>query len=707
MRRRIPWGRVPLLFPVLALCGGILASRALGFGYVSLFGGLGLVTLSVVIALLFHRQPGRLVPALSSVLLLLTVFLAGGAYAGWRHPLNQSNHFSYHEPKEGPSLLVGRIVTIRPGEKRLSLELKILSVGDTLRKKTTGKLLAYLPPDERAAALSVGQTILAEAAVQRVPPPLNPEVFDYAGYLANQNIFHRLYLNDPGSWTLLDGRANSLMAYAENTRNAWLNSLRPYLAGNNLAVAAALIMGKRDLLDSEVKSAYADTGAIHVLAVSGLHVGILALIVAQLLRLIFPPRRIFFLLRSGVTVIVVWYFALLVGLSPSVQRAALMVSVVLLGKALGRSNHIFNLLAIAALMMLLADPKQLFQVGFQLSFTAVSGIALFARWLDRLVYAPGLLLRRVWSAISVSTGAQLGTLPLSLFYFRQFPVFFMISGTLVVVFAYLALGLGLLHGFLAGLGLTGWWLWPTGNLLNGVIEVQNAFIFYCSRLPGATLRLTHFGAFSALGLASLIGGGAYLIFRPSHRVRWGVLVVSALLFGSWALYPRPRPDPPQFTIYHLRRATLIDVFDGQSGQAVGDSLAATQLEYSVLPLRNRLDYTPGPALPLTAKDTVAGLVAVSFPLVQLADTRILVLAGGQPAVPEVPDGVDLILVSNSFKPKDFPLLSGDLPPVVIDGSNPPYLFDAWRERVATVHITAEQGAYRHFFSRGGVAGKAN
>ncbi len=691
-RPPIPWATVPLLLPVAALATGIALAAGLDYGYRGIF--LGAVVLGCLGGLALHLRP-RLsprIPALSSCFLLLGIGAFGGWYAGERHPPTMPDHLA--RVYRSGDLVAGEVLTLRSGEKRSTSEIYVTAVlHDSLPLPARGKLMAYLQgPEPR-----VGDRILLAAPVDTLAGPLNPAAFDYAAYLAGQNVFHRCFA-DSLEWAVTGTRAGfSLAALGERSRAAWFASLEPYLSGDELAVAAALIMGKRDLLGSEVKSAYADTGAIHVLAVSGLHVGILALLVMQILRLLLPPRPLWMALRTGVTILLVWYFALITGLSASVQRAALMVTVVLVGKQLHRSNNIFNLLAIAALVMLVVEPKQLFQVGFQLSFTAVAGIALFARPLQRLVYLPGKL-HLAWDAVSVATAAQLGTLPLSLFYFGQFPVYFLLSGTLVIVFAYLVLGLGLLHGFLAAIGISGGGLWPTGTALRYVVEVQNAFIFYCRKLPGATLELTGFGIASVIGLFALIACLAYLAFRPSHRARWAVLVISTVLSGWWLLRPALAPPPAQFTIYHIPRASAIDVFDGRRGISLGDSLSPDQLAYNVAPLRDLLGVADSEELDFR-KDTTLAAAAIGYPLLRLLDQRVLVLDGKDPlpASAELPE-VDLILVRNGFRPD---CLTGNLPDarIVVDGSNPPWVARSWKEIAPGAHLTAERGAYAYRLER--------
>ena len=687
-RKPIPWGAAPLLLPTLSFACGIAVHARLDYGYGSAFAGVaGTLLLASVLWHLRPRPPRYAGPA--GLLLLAAIFAGGAWYAGARHPLNRADHFSRFAGES--AVLAGRVLDLRPAGERTAATLDIEAVGrDSLAYAATGKLLAYLGG---ADSLRPGQRIVLVTPPARVPPPLNPGVFDYAAYLAGQSVYHRAYA-DSAQWRVVPGVTPfRLGLLGERSRAAWFASLTPYLDGDDLAVAAALIMGKRDLLGTEVRSAYADTGAIHVLAVSGLHVGIMALLVMQVLGWLLPRGRAAFAVRSAVTVAAVWYFALVTGLSPSVQRAALMVTVVLVGKSLHRRNSIYNLLAIAALAMLVVEPKQLFQVGFQLSFAAVLGIALFARRIQRLLPLPGRW-RMLWDAVSVSTAAQLGTLPFSLYYFGQFPVYFLLSGTLVIVFAYAVLGLGLLHGLLALTGVpaaTG----ATGTLLGLVVGLQNAFIRFCQALPGATVTFDRFGLASALGLTLLIAVLAYLAYRPSHRGRWACLAVAGTLCTFWLLRPLLAPLPRQFTVYHLPRLSLIDVYDGARGRSVGDTVPPATLGYQVEPARK------GIAAAFSAphgfdRDTSDGPLAVAYPLLRLLNRRVLVLDGDGPSLiptdsfPEV----DLVLVRNGYRSGSLPPALAPLP-IVVDGSSPPYVTRDWRAAYPEAHVTAYDGAYRY------------
>ncbi|MEO0734373.1 MAG: ComEC/Rec2 family competence protein, partial [Bacteroidota bacterium] len=385
-----------------------------------------------------------------------------------------------------------------------------------------------------------------------------------------------------------------------------------------------------------------------------------------------------------ISTLAVWVFALVSGLSTSVFRAAIMFTVVALAGLGKRRIDIFNTLAVAALIILWGEPQELFQVGFQLSFTAIIGIVLFTRLLEKLVYWPTRILRSGWSAMAASTGAQLGTLPLSLYHFGRFPTYFLLSGTVVILSAFAAMFSGLLHGLVAltlpALG------WVTGALLGGIIRLQNAFIFFFQGLPGALLAINHFGWQPALLLTVAIGAIAVgWRWRKGSAFLLSGLALAACIF--WARSQVPGKDRAgSLLVYHVSRGTLIDVVEADGrALAYGTEPDAADLPWTAGPRREALGYQPEVTYPLTGTDT----------LLTFGNHRLFVLNGDAPAT-VVPNEATHVLVINGFRPEALPELPTRVI-LVVDGSNPYYRYAAWRalgeERDIEVWVTGEDGAF--------------
>lgn len=698
------WGTVPVVPVVLALIFGILSADWLGFtapiywlAACCIFAFFALLTLA-------WRTPSRWLPVLGSGLILLSVF----SFGAWRFNTSylpaKEHFFAKHWEKN--DLLSGTVESLKPGRSRMRAEVKLSHIfrDSSGQLPVIGKMLVYLPPDEQTADLKTGDKIVFNAEPDTISPPLNPGVFDFKAYSARRGIHHQVFLRAAADWRVVAGSGSGIYARAQGWRRAWFKTFQRHLKGDQLAVAAALVIGQRDLITEEVKSAYTETGAVHVLAVSGLHVGIIFMILTFFLERVLRLDRT----KVGrvavilISVLCIWAFAMISGLSASVQRAAIMFSLLAVGRIAFRKIHVFNTLSVAALGMLIYQPSQLFHVGFQLSFMAITGIVAFTNHLDRLVYLPGLVARKSWSAISASTGAQLGTLPLSLLYFKQFPAYFLISGTLVIVFAFATMFLGLLHGFTAGLLGVPVLANATGWLLSSVVELQNALIFFFRKLPGALIELRFFDALSSLLLALSIGClGAFLRWRKRGFLLVGSVLL--VLMFIWAQTQVQGPDKGnELTVFHVSRGTLIDLTAAGEAWSLGEQPQVKDLDFSAGPLRKSLGYTPEVTFPFTpGTDTslTAG-IQLRFPYFTFGDSHWAVLDGKTKEQPKLSfDGLTHLLIVNDFRPKRMPTLPPGQPLlIVLDGSIPFYRWADWREAAVEsgwrLHITGEDGAYQ-------------
>lgn len=698
------WGTVPVVPLVLALICGILTADWLGFTSPLLWLGITVSAALGALLTVVRRAPARWWSVLGSGLILVSLF----SFGAWRfndvHLPVKENFFAKHLEKY--DFLSGTVENLKPGRSRMRAEVKLRHIfrDSSGHLPISGKLLVYLPPDEQTARLKIGDDIVFKAEPNAIPPPLNPGVFDFRAYTARRGIHHQVFLQTATDWRIVKGSRNGIYARAQGWRRAWFKTFQDHLSGDELAVASALVIGQRDLITEEVKSAYTDTGAVHVLAVSGLHVGIIFMILTFFLEraLRLDRTKVGRVAVILISVLCIWAFAFVSGLSASVQRAAIMFSLLAIGRIAFRKAHVFNTLAAAAIGMLIYHPSQLFHVGFQLSFMAIIGIVAFTNYLDRLVYLPGLVARKAWSAISASTGAQLGTLPLALLYFKQFPAYFMISGTLVIVFAFATMFLGLLHGFTAGVLSISLLANGTGWLLSSVVELQNALIFFFRKLPGALIELRFFDGFSSLLLALSIGAlGAFLRWRKRGFLLAGGTFL--LLMFIWARTQVPGTDKGNgLTVFHVSRGTLIDLISKDRAWSLGEQPQVKDLGFSAGPLRKSLGYSPEATFVLSPgiDTSLTSEFSISFPYFTFGDSHWAVLDGKSKVLPELNfDGLTHLLVVNDFRPKRMPVLPvGQELLIILDGSIPFYRWEDWRARAEELgwrlHVTGEDGSYR-------------
>lgn len=352
---------------------------------------------------------------------------------------------------------------------------------DSLEWEVQGGLLLYLEKSDTAAALTPGNQIVIPAA--RLRPPFesrNPFAFSYRSHLAKRHIHFQAKLNTE-TWNLHERRASkSVNAQALRLRNYAVTQLYRYLKGPQQApFAAALLLGDRSGLDPDLVKAYAASGAIHVLAVSGLHVGILYMLLNWVFKSLLRLRRWRALFA---TLVFLWLYALVTGLPPSVSRACTMFSLIAIARELKRDALVYNTIATAAFVLLWLRPGLLHETGFQLSFAAVLGIIYIQPKIYALLYFKYKPASWLWELSSVSMAAQLFTFPLSIYYFNQFPNYFLLSNFIVIPAAAPLLLASMLLLLVSPLP---WLAEKLGWLLGKGFDLINQLILGIEALPGS------------------------------------------------------------------------------------------------------------------------------------------------------------------------------------------------------------------------------
>ena len=317
----------------------------------------------------------------------------------------------------------------------------VAEVQGTSGSKLRGKALVYLSLDSLANTLKSGDVLVAYCRPQPVRMNGNPGEFNYPRFLRFKGIYHQAFV-PTGHWKKLPGHSGlNLRNRFEHLRDHLLDIYRQAgLTDQEFAVAAALTLGHKDNLDRATINHYSGSGAMHVLAVSGLHVGMIYLILNFVVMRLVPNKK-WEKHRLIALVGMLFAYAAISGLSASVLRATVMFSFVAVGRILGRHTSIYNTLAASALVLLVFSPYMVMEVGFQLSYLAVVGIVSIQPWLFNLVEVRNGLLDRVWQITCVSIAAQIITFPVGLLYFHQFPLLFMVSNLVVIPGAMLILAL--------------------------------------------------------------------------------------------------------------------------------------------------------------------------------------------------------------------------------------------------------------------------
>ena len=433
----------------------------------------------------------------------------------------------------------------------------IISFND---QETSGQLMVNIKRDSLSKPLDVDAVLHTSAKLKGIQKPLNPHQFNYSKYLELKQVYHQLHLKQSELF-LISNSKTSIYGYADQLRNTINQKLIAVgFKDNVLSIMNALLLGQRQTIDKSIYNNYVNSGTIHILAVSGLHVGILMLILNFLLK----PLLYFkfgHTLRPSIIVILLWSFAIIAGLSPSVTRAVMMFSIISIAMHLKRPTSIYNTLTISAFFILLVQPTFLFEVGFQMSYLAVLGIVSIQPMLYKLWQPKYWIIDQPWQIFTVTIAAQIGVVPISLYYFHQFPGLFFISNLVVIPFLGLILGIGLLVIFLALVNALPDILVQAYSF---IIDSLNRFIAWVAQFEDFLFRDIPFTILQVLCSYFIIIG--FVQVYKYRNFKWiTISLIGIICFQGISFYNANKTKDDAFIVFNKSRYSII-------GQKQSDAL---------------------------------------------------------------------------------------------------------------------------------------
>ncbi|MEM9022217.1 MAG: ComEC/Rec2 family competence protein [Bacteroidota bacterium] len=571
---------------------------------------------------------------------------------------------------------------------------------DSTWTSTVGRVLLYFQKDSVPLDLHYGDRLLVTTSLDTIPPPQNPAEFDYRQYLGFHQVSHRGFVRN-GNWTRWQkGAGSAWFAMVYRTRNYLLNAFRDYgLSGQELAVASALVLGYKEELDQELSTAYASAGAMHVLAVSGLHVGIIFLVLNQVLFFLTRWRG-GVVLKAVLLILALWLYAFLTGMSPSVMRATTMFSFIIIGQAMKRSANIYNTLAASALLLLLINPFMIMQVGFQLSYLAVLGIVYLQPIIYQWFEVHNWLLDKVWAITAVSLSAQIATFPLGLLYFHQFPSYFLFSNLIVIpaatVILYLGIALLLLSPFeVVAQGLA--------VVLDKVIHALNRIMQFMEHWPyaivdGIAITISETWLIYA-AMALLL---AYLAIPRLVYLKWMLGTVLLLSFLQGVEHYR-QDRQRMVVVYHVRNALAVDFIHGTEHAFLADSTLLASESRMLFHIKHywwELGLRAPHLLPsMEARVEVEPMVHRSGPFVQFGPQRMALVGPeweGRQHQHRLPCELAVITGNPRLSLAELTQVLA-LEEVVIDATNRPWRVAEWVAEADSLnipcHAVARDGAF--------------
>ncbi|PIV92906.1 MAG: competence protein [Flavobacteriaceae bacterium CG17_big_fil_post_rev_8_21_14_2_50_33_15] len=553
----------------------------------------------------------------------------------------------------------------------------ILNVDDTI---VSGKSILNVKKDSLNKPFSVDEIFITKTDFKKVFPLLNPGQFNYKLYLEKQYIYHQLFLTNKEAFKV-NTTQKTVFGIANKVREHLNLKLNPYSFNPDvLAIINAILLGQRQNLSEDVYSNYANAGAIHILAISGLHIGIILLFLKTFFKPIERLKHGLYI-KTILIVLILWCFAIIAGLSASVTRAVTMFSIVAIGMHLKRPTNIYNTLAISMFVLLLFKPLFLFDVGFQLSYLAVFGIVSLDPYLYKLWIPKNKLIKTYWHTLTVTISAQLGIIPISIYYFHQFPGLFFVSNLLIIPVLGFILGLGILVIILAVLNALPAILVDTFTLL---IDLMNATVAWISQQETFLFKNIPFSfLFVIASYIFIISLVRYCIKRSYKRLFW--LLISIIIGQSALIYTRLQSPKNQFLIFHKSRNSLL-------GSVHGRNMSIAQPLDSITENENRIitDYFVKNHLKKLQKDSISQVYLIGNKTLLVIDSL-----GVYHAKTFKPN---YILLRNSPKINLSRLIETLNPEMIIaDGSNYKTYVERWKKTCLKTkipfHQTSEKGAF--------------
>jgi competence protein ComEC len=550
-------GHIPFLRPALALCAGIGCSLYL---LDDLWPGVFWLPVAAfalaIVSYLLWRRSLFFNRAASGTMLLLAVFALGFSLAYFARVPFSKGFFARDNGVQYTALKLVLDEEISAKANSWRCRARVISATDSQGAtwKVNGYLLVYWPhrSNPLKPSLNYGDVLWVQNKAIPMPSAAFPGDFDFKAVMRYKNVQHQLFLNQ-GTWVVLNNEGNTLQKAANYCRNALVSRLHKILPATEAGLMASLMIGFRDELNPEDLSAFAVSGTTHVLAVSGLHVGLLYL----LLVLLFTGKRRTNKVKrwQGATIILVlWGFALITGLSASVVRAALMFTILETGRSMvARRGNLLNSLFAAAFVQLLIDPLSLIDAGFQLSYLAVLGIAVIHPHLSNLWVPKSKLLYYAYQSATLSIAATVTTLPVTLYYFHSFPTWFIPANLWIVPLSTVAILAGLISVSFAWIPFVGVLLAKCATLLTSLL-IGSAHFF--ARLPAASVKNILLSDLETLLIAMLILGLVGFAIAKK-RVYAGLVAVSCLALAISGFYGHYRISRSSEVIVCEMRGELI------------------------------------------------------------------------------------------------------------------------------------------------------
>lgn len=596
-----------------------------------------------------------------------------------------------HKEKLNPSHYTNQITDYEKVHKldllvveKLKSTSKIRHVGlvETLDgKRSYGKVIFNISKEDAVTNLKIGVHLKVTGIVFKNKNPLNPNLFDYGKYLENQEIYAQVYTKR--SQIKIGNYESGLWAYFSNFRETIISNLEhSAISKEELNVLNALVLGQQQDISPEVLRDYQYAGAVHVLSVSGLHVGFILLFINLLLKPISNSRK-GSLLKLLIIVLSLWSFAILVGLSPSIVRSVTMFSFLAIGIHLRRTVNIYHTLIVSMLLILLFKPSFLFDVGFQLSYLAL----FFILWLQPIlsgIWQPrNKIVKYFWDIITVSFAAQIGAMPLSIYYFHQFPGLFFVTNLLILPLLGIIMAVGIIAIIIATFDTIPEFI---AKIIEFLIDLLNTIIHWVASFDVFVFKNISFS--SAMLWNSYLAIILIILWvkKPTFTRLTLAFFIVLLMQSIFINQKKETQNKAEFIVYNCRKNTIITERIGNAVTIYSNDSIRKNLNSNLL----IQSYLVGNFCRVAAKKPLQDLMYFKHHKILIIDSSCVYTEEIIPDVLIITQSPKLNMhrLLKTYKPKE----------IVVDGSNYKSYVRLWeatcRKEKIPFHYTNEKGFYK-------------
>jgi len=679
------WNQYPILRVLIPLIAGILIAWYFPFFQISWL--LLILPFSFLIFWIFLpknqiKYQYRFIGGIS----IFVIFLLSGFFLtrSQQDSFNQLHYSNYEKITHFLVRIDAPFSSTPKTQKTIGKVLAVKTQSDTTMEASYGKLLLYFQKNDSLLLHYGDEVVISAKSLRPIKNMGNPHEFDYQTYLKQHQIFHQLYLIETDWLKTGKKSVNLLLQWSYQVRDRLIGILNSYhFSDENFAVASAILLGYDEYLDQDLRQLYAGSGAMHILCVSGLHVGIIFLILNTLLIPLqrYKSTRIF---KAILITLIIWFYALITGMSPSVFRAATMFSFISFGQMINRRTSIYNSLAASAVVLIIANPFVIFHIGFQLSYSAILGILLVQPMISSWISSRNLFVRYFWDLIAVSIAAQIGTFPISIFYFHQFPNYFILTNLFVIPASFVILTSGFATLVIDLIGLSNI---PVFNLSKDLLEILlsilNRGINFINQIPYSVSNHLFLKTYEVWSIYLFL----LLMIASIQLKRKNLLFLSVssflvlMVFSGMNRIEKFKNDEKILTFYHIPGDGLLELSNGNNSLIFTDSTLLAEKKYSRYVLENMLHKHIK-----HEKVLLLDSIVEETNLIKL-DNWSLIIYDKKTKLPRKKSKVDFLWVRNNPNKPPVLILEKIHPKtVVFDASNSFWKAEDWQEICANSEI---------------------